>query len=184
MDGGFFCWWGESDSLTFFLRCLPARDREVSSQKKLSSYFEELFSSEVPCQKELSFSNDFSPVLLPAFQTQVPWISLQRPAIACQVILMGCHPKNVQHDNSHVPKMNHCLMYAGLGFFTLGHDSMTTLIFVYNTQKLHIGSWKCDWVFATCWSKMALVVAAEVNDILSTLSKCPPIRIFLACTKY
>ena len=31
-------------------------------------------------------------------------------------------------------------MYAGLGFFTLGHDSMTTLIFVYNTQKLHIGS--------------------------------------------
>ena len=34
------------------------RDGEVPSEKKLSSYFEELFSSKVPCQKELSSSNE------------------------------------------------------------------------------------------------------------------------------
>ena len=34
------------------------RDGEVPSEKKLSSYFEELFSSKVPRQKELSSSNE------------------------------------------------------------------------------------------------------------------------------
>ena len=33
------------------------RDGEVPSPKELSSYFEELFCSKVPCQKELSSSN-------------------------------------------------------------------------------------------------------------------------------
>ena len=33
------------------------RDGEVPSQKELSSYVEELFSSKVPCQKKLSSPN-------------------------------------------------------------------------------------------------------------------------------
>ena len=40
------------------LVCYHVRDGEVPSQEELSSYFEELFSSKVPCQKELSSSNE------------------------------------------------------------------------------------------------------------------------------